>query len=174
MNIFVTSSCPKKSAENLDDRRVANFCRETAQILSGALENNGLFIKAIYPDAPKAGKSHLKHGIIQWASATRGNYIWTYSHWTWLLKEYTARYDKVHAYTQFVDQFLYYSRHVPNGPRQDFQNHARRQDRNIDFTHVKDTILAYRMYLRERWRTDPQHSKVKMKVTKYGIPIKTG
>jgi hypothetical protein len=45
MNIFVTSDCPKLSAQALDNKRVVKMVLETAQLLSTAIFINNNDIK---------------------------------------------------------------------------------------------------------------------------------
>jgi hypothetical protein len=57
MNIFVTSTCPKISAQALDNKRVVKMVLETAQLLSTPIFINNSDIK--YDNIYKP--THVKH-----------------------------------------------------------------------------------------------------------------
>jgi hypothetical protein len=61
---------------------------ETAQILSSAAHLLGQ--RAPYKP------THLKHPCVQWAAASRGNWLWVVEHGLALADEYTRRYGKTH------------------------------------------------------------------------------
>jgi len=56
MNIFVTSNCPKLSAQALDNKRVVKMVLETAQLLSTAIFINSTIT---YDNLYKP--THVKH-----------------------------------------------------------------------------------------------------------------
>lgn len=89
MNIFVLDECPQKAAEYSCDKHVVKMVLETAQLLSTALQQNG--VKTTY----KA--THINHPCAIWARKTKGNYKWLYRHFICLLDEYFKRYGKIHS-----------------------------------------------------------------------------
>jgi hypothetical protein len=45
------------------------------------------------------------------------------------------------------------------GGQMPFSNNARNLTKGVDFTHEKDTIKAYQLYLAERWESDKREPK---------------
>ena len=64
MNIFVTSNCPKLSAQALDNKRVVKMVLETAQLLSTAIFINSTIT---YDNLYKP--THVKHPCTIWTTA---------------------------------------------------------------------------------------------------------
>jgi hypothetical protein len=146
MNIFVTSNCPKKCAEYLDNKRVVKMVLETAQLLSTALAvHNG-------PNPYKA--THKNHPAAVWARKTRSNYLWTLKHFLFLCEEYTKRYNKIHKCQQYYSTFLDNAEVIPAGPQSPFANCAANKSLGICYKHVKNTTKAYKLYLTRRWQSD--------------------
>jgi hypothetical protein len=98
LNIFVTNKNPQLCAEFLDDKRVVKMCLESAQMLSTAINLNG-------GNAPYKS-THINHPCNKWVRQSRSNYIWLCEHLIYLLKEYTKRYNKIHAITNLVNCFI--------------------------------------------------------------------
>jgi hypothetical protein len=143
MNIFATYNCPIKSAKNLDDSRVIKMILESAQMLSTALRIN---------NAPAPYKStHVNHPSNIWTRETRSNYIWVVNHMEALSKEYTARYGKIHASSIYIAGFKAGAVFIPAGKLTPFANCAARSDMNINYKHIKNTHIAYRLYLCRRF-----------------------
>lgn len=151
MNIFVTDQCPYKSAKYLDDKRVISQTKESAQMLATAIRLCG---------GPATYKvAHPNHPCSIWVRQTRGNYIWLLEHFEALLREYTKRTGKIHACEQFILEFEYGVQFIPQGLQTPFVNAAARSDMGISYKHIDDTILAYKMYLSERWSLDKKEPK---------------
>jgi hypothetical protein len=146
MNIFVTSTCPIKSAKFLDDKRCVKMILESAQMLSTAINFYGG--KAIYKT------THVNHPSNVWCRTTRANWNWLFEHFIALCDEYTRRYGKVHKSYSLKDDLQSQSHLIPDGILTPFANCARNLDKGVDFTTEKDTTLAYQLYLSSRWDTD--------------------
>lgn len=95
MNVFYVDSNPAVAAKMMCDKHVVKMILESAQILSTAhrvldgderADNNGLY---------KA--THKSHPSAVWARNNSSNYEWLWEHMAALMKEYTARYGKIHA-----------------------------------------------------------------------------
>jgi len=157
MNIFVTSSDPAESARYLDDTRVNKMILESVQILCTALSLKGI-------ETP-VKQTHINHPSAVWARATRQNYIWLCDHISALLDEKAARTGKEHSYRQHLNFIRDHATAIPSLFLTPFANCAARSDIGIRFHHVKDTPLAYRLYLLERWKLDKRQPK------RYGQPI---
>lgn len=87
MNIFVLDLDPIKAAEAQCNKHVVKMCIETAQLLVAA-NKPGLF---------PWGITHVNHPCAKWVRESAQNYEWTLEHGIALCKEYTKRYEKVHA-----------------------------------------------------------------------------
>jgi hypothetical protein len=153
MNIFCTSDCPIQSAKFLDDKRCQKMVLESAQLLSTALRVNGYKAEDIYKIA------HLNHPSSRWCRATQGNYKWLLEHFRALCDEYTRRFGKTHASSALLPAFEQGVSLIPVGERMPFSNNARNLTKGVDFTHEKDTIKAYQLYLMERWESDKREPK---------------
>ena len=86
MNIFALHSDPVKAAEYLDDKRVPKMVLESAQILSSALDNLGLWKSYLYKP------THKSHPCVRWAGSSRGNFEWLVMHGLALGVEYKRRF----------------------------------------------------------------------------------
>ena len=146
MNIFVTSSCPVKSAEYLDNKRCVKMLLESAQLLCTAVNVHGG--KAPYKT------SHLNHPSNVWCRATRANWDWLFSHYLALCSEYTRRYGKIHKSSLIQSELISQRYLIPDGELTPFANCARNLSKGVDYTHEKDVTLAYQLYLSDRWETD--------------------
>lgn len=146
MNIFVTSKDPFESAKYLDDRRVNKMILESVQILSTALILKGI-------DAP-VRMSHVNHPCSVWCRSTRENYLWLCDHLEGLLNEKFNRYHKEHSYRKHLDYLRQQSKHIPSLMLTPFVNCAANKEYGLNFHNIKDTCLAYKLYLQERWKMD--------------------
>lgn len=167
MNIFAVSREPHECAKYLDDKRLNKMLLETMQILSTALyiRNDALDIRKTYPFLYKP--THKHHPCVKWASAN-------YQNWHWLMRlgyhymlERQKRFpDRDHKCYKVAQSMLNipYGKMLPYANEiSPFQNSARNAELGIDFSHIDDVCLAYRMYLDARWQTD----KVKPVWTEY-------
>lgn len=153
MNIFITSNCPIESAKYLDDKRVIKQTLESAQLLSTALRVNGYNGTDVYKIA------YLNHPSNIWTRTTQGNYKWLLEHFKALCDEYTRRFGKTHASAALLPAFEQGASLIPAGELMPFSNNARNLTKGVDFTHEKDTIKAYQLYLAERWEGDKREPK---------------
>ena len=155
MNLFATDPCPIKSAQNLDDARLVNQVRETAQLISGALFYNH---PLEYAKRALYKPTHMDHPVSRWTRQTRENWRWAVSHANALAVEYSHRFGKVHASSEAIHHCLALRDNLPGPIGSDdipfaFQNSARNKDLDLDFTHITDVHQAYRHYLLARWET---------------------
>lgn len=149
MNIFVTSNCPIESAKYLDTLRCNKMILESTQMLSTALREYGCTNSVLYKS------THKNHPANIWVRATRANYLWLYEHFVALATEYHRRRGKWHMSYLKLSEVLKNNAHfIPNGELTPFANCAARQDMGISYKHIDDTILAYQLYLSERWELD--------------------
>lgn len=109
MNIFMTDTCPVKSAQNLCDTHCSKMILETAQILSTAhrcldgrrgvyVNGKGVEKKGLLLDGEAEHilyrETHVNHPSVLWARFTSGNYRWLYKHMKALDAEFKWRFDK--------------------------------------------------------------------------------
>ena len=149
MNVFAIYPCPIKSARALDDARVVKMATESAQILCTVAHERGF--------AAPLRATHAHHPVVLWAGAGRGNWDWLYEHMLALDEERLRRYGDGRAPNQAVQKCrssLLPSRRSLASIRTPHVNCARNCSLGIDFTHIEDTHLAYRMYLAARWPND--------------------
>lgn len=146
MNIFVTDTCPIKSARYLDNTRVIKMILESTQLLSNALHI--LNLPAPYK------MTHINHPCSVWVRTSAANYKWTLRHLISLCREYTRRYGKIHKCQQYVTLFYKYRNRPPQLPFSGFVNCAANKDRGVSFKHIQDVPTAYRLYLDCRFKAD--------------------
>jgi uncharacterized protein YqcC (DUF446 family) len=139
MNIFYSDQCPVKCAVNLDSKRVVKMTLETCQILMTSLNYYGV--------STPYKATHKNHPCCIWARETRENFQWLLKHFIALLFEYQFRYGKKHKCLQYIN-FLYSNiNKIPEGILTEHKNCTK-------FKEVDDTILAYRMALKDKWIND--------------------
>ena len=143
MNIFVTSNCPKISAQALDNKRVVKMVLETAQLLSTAIFINNSDVK--YDNIYKP--THIKHPCTVWAALNLGNWDWLFQHFVALCEEYSFRYYKQHASEKILPYLSKYRTYIKSGAMTEFANCTRSEALQIDCKHIKDTCEAYKQYL---------------------------
>lgn len=146
MNIFVTSNCPIKCAKNLDDKRVIKMVLETAQMLCTALNLQG--------QQTPYKSTHANHPANIWARETKSNWVWLWDHGIALCSEYTSRYGKTHKCEKVIKDLFKLKDSIPEGPITPFANCAANKSIGVNYKHIKDTLIAYQLYLKDRWRTD--------------------
>lgn len=139
MNIFVTDPNPEISAKNLDDKRVIKMILESAQLLMTALNTQG--IETPYKN------THINHPCSIWCRTTKQNFKWLLNHYEALCKEYTNRFNKTHKCYQYLDFFTQNLDKIPDG---NLTNHPN----CTIFKEEKDTYLAYRKALLNKWDND--------------------
>jgi hypothetical protein len=151
MNIFATYPDPTDSARYLDDQRLVKMISESAQLLSTACHVNGTWKEGM----PRP--THPNHPCSVWARRRRANFEWLYEHMLALQAEWLHRYDhdpkRVHAMVErFEHGKGYRLRKKLKSGSTPFANCAASKPLGLDFRHMEDTHLAYRKYLRARWR----------------------
>lgn len=139
MNIFVTNTCPIKSAIILDDKRLIKMVLETTQLLSTTLTILGSK-KAPYK------KTHINHPCTLWVKESKGNYLWLLNHLKSLATEYTKRYNKVHKCQDYIEIFTNESSLLTNNELTPFKNVSYFKE---DTT--TDIIILYQRTLIEKW-----------------------
>jgi hypothetical protein len=141
MQIFVTSSCPIKSAEALDDLRLNKMILELTQILSSSLWINK--VKGPYK------LSHENHPVVKWTSRNYKNYLWALDHLISLHNEREYRTGKIHKCRDYLYDLLKLREKIPvkSDTRENFVNCSLFKDST-------NVIKAYRMTLDKKWKED--------------------
>jgi hypothetical protein len=131
MNIFYLNNDPKICAEMHVDRHVCKMVIEYAQLLSTAhrvldgeeyrrLSANNRSIKAWrLPDGREERlmkPTMMNHPSAIWVRQSDKNYLWLYTMWVELLKEFTYRYGKTHACARLIPDLVLLPTNIPNKP----------------------------------------------------------
>lgn len=153
MNIFYTSSCPKKCAQYLDDKRVIKMVLETAQILSIALRTSG------YKGSQAYKVTHKNHPSCIWTRSSRENYKWLLDHFKALSSEFVRRRGKTHKSMELTEIFEQNLNYIIPGSFTVPPNCAGNDKLGISFKSIKNTTLAYKLYLDKRWENDKLRPK---------------
>jgi hypothetical protein len=96
----------------------------------------------------------VNHPCNLWARKTLANWNWLYDYAIELSKEYLFRRGKVHKCQEVLGYLIVDNTNIPEGRRTPFPNCTNDPVRKINFQHIKDVHLAYRMYLSAKWTTD--------------------
>lgn len=103
MNRFILDTTAQDSARALCDKHVVKMVLEEAQILSTALQLNGIENSGLYKP------THINHPVVKWTASCRTRFHIGLIYFDAVAKEYTYRYDKVHkSYDRLYDLFVYY------------------------------------------------------------------
>ena len=152
MNIFVLDSDAATSARMMCDKHVVKLILESCQLLSTAhhvLDGDPLEVntgKRKYKTFICTKKNICKatmvnHPCTIWARETKANYMWLWRHAYALCKEYTRRYNKVHAMEQMLLDELYdIPVNIPKGSLTPFAQAMPDQYKD------SNAIVAYRKY----------------------------
>lgn len=103
MNIFILSDDPVLAARYQADTHVVKMPLESAQLLSTAAVE--LFPKEVLPPCIYKA-THRKHPCTIWTSSSYANFRWLCMHGLSLCREYTYRYNRIHA-SKIVISSLY-------------------------------------------------------------------
>lgn len=151
MNIFATDPSPIKSAQYLDSKRVVKMVLESAQMLSTAITLNG--------GCGWYKIAHKNHPCTKAVANNSTNYKWLLNHFIALCNEYTKRYHKVHKCAQYVQQAKDGIKYIPYNDTLELVNCAANKENGINYKHIDDVYLAYKLYLCDRWETDKRTPK---------------
>lgn len=148
MNIFFTDTDPVKCAIALDDKRVIKMILESTQLLCTAINEHG--------GSSPYKSTHKNHPSAVWARESLENFDWLHRHAVALSLEYTHRYGKTHKCLGVLMDILEqdFQNYIPEGPLTNFANCAAHKALGLSFKHIEPVTLAYRQYLKERWKTD--------------------
>lgn len=149
MNIFCYSSDPAQCAIWLDNARHNKMILETAQLLSTATR----VIADIDDNPPVYKRAYYNHPCTKWARAARGNFEWLIEHMQALVDTKPGDHKSARLLPVFRDYATHHNwSDLPDTTP--FVNCARNSDLGIDYTHLDDVHLAYRLYHIQRWAID--------------------
>lgn len=98
MNRFILDTTAIKSAQALCDKHVVKMVLEEAQILSTALQLNGIDNSDLYKP------THINHPVVKWTASCRTRFAIGLVYFKAIADEYTYRYGKVHkSYDRIFD-----------------------------------------------------------------------
>ena len=122
MNLFILDKDPIKAAQLQCDKHVVKMIVESAQMLSTAhrmldgvqsrrKSQSGKTMSKYWelPDDREAvlyKAVHMGHPCTVWTMQNDNNYRWHFEHFSALCKEYTYRYDKIHATQTKLRKYL--------------------------------------------------------------------
>ena len=129
MNIFYLDPKPETCAQMHCDKHVVKMILEYAQLMSTAhrvldgyleedIQNNRKIKRWHLTDEKEHilyKASHINHPSAIWVRESESNYLWLYTMWCELLKEYTERYGKHHASEALKMYLSVLPRHMPKG-----------------------------------------------------------
>ena len=137
MNIFYLHQDPYKSAEAMTNKHVVKMILESAQMLCTAhhMLDNGNVDQKLYKPA------FVNHPSTKWVRESKKHYEWLYSHFVGLNKEYTKRYDKVHAtYFRLFEVLEKFPENIPD------KKFVQPPQAMPDMYKTRDSVVAYRQY----------------------------
>ena len=140
MNIFITNYSPEVCAQEHVDKHVVKMVLETAQLLSGAVQQAvGRRLDDLY--AP----THMNHPCAKWVRANHDNFRWTVRLGVALSREFEHRYVKTHKSTAVILRAMAYGCHIQQG-------HAVVPARAMpmEFNAAPTAVDAYRLYVAAR------------------------
>ena len=98
MNIFALNINPSIASQMHTDKHIVKMPLETAQLLCTAQNLNGI--------AGRYKSTHINHPCSIWTRQSLSNYKWLGELGLELCKEYTFRYNKVHACEKVIKECL--------------------------------------------------------------------
>lgn len=169
MNLFATDTCPVKSAQALDDKRVGKLLMEANQMMSLAIKEwdpQNLLGWETGPGKLTEGYAHRNHPVSVWVRTNFMTFQWTFDHADALADEFEYRFGKPHASAERTPYIYSFENVLPLGPLPEFHNSARNIGIGVDYTWMPEPVIAYRFYLANRWKND----KMPVKFTNRGEP----
>jgi hypothetical protein len=137
LNIFATSQCPIKSAQDHCSVHNVKMVVELAQLLSTAhFELDGQIV-GYKP-------THKNHPSAIWVRQCSGNYQWAYLHFKALCEEYAFRTGKVHKSSELLISLAKLPSKIEIGDRTSF---AMAMPETFQKLGIFDQTKAYRAYL---------------------------
>ena len=164
MNIFVTDTCPVKSARALDDLRLNKMILESAQMLctnalamakqfdgASLLVPGSTITDSLVPYKP----THMNHPCTIWAGKSHYNYNWLARHFIALVDEKTDRTHKIHlSYTKLLPLLTHIYGTELAIPVDDNLSFVYAGDYPVRTVSGLDVIASYRKTMLAKWEAD--------------------
>ena len=158
MQLHVTYPDASKCAEYLwkNPVRARKMITETQQILACAQKHffGGVTLLKVNGEPFKTPKSRMNHPVVKWVCEDMRHFIWVYHYLRFLYLGYDGK-GFLNVRNNLLT--LHYLCWVPGnyvkmdeiekGKGIEFFNFAKADSKGLDFTHIKDVHLAYRMFL---------------------------
>lgn len=163
MNYPVPMQTPQENAKFLDNVRLNKFITEFQQMISCAMG----FYGATDDELPRrkngniySVKSHPGHPCTVWAKHNRSNFLHMCRSTLEFVREHHRRGGKGHENARDnIKKAMRFAHKLPSGPRTSFPNCAANDDLKIDYKHISDVHLAYKLYYNDRWNNDKKEPK---------------
>jgi hypothetical protein len=156
MNIFATDPDPRKSAYQLDLKRVVKMILESYQLMSNAMWANGA--QGFYR------LSHKSHPCSLWIAESRANFQWVFQHAQALFSVYNLHYRRTHKCMEHFNTCAQYMH------RGSFPSEAPTPHVNCtEFKSIQDVHKAYRFQMLKKWQQDKQSPKWPSDVNHVGL-----
>lgn len=141
MNIFVTSKCPVKSAQDHCNVHNVKMILECAQLLSTA---------HFVLDGIQVGykPTHRNHPSSIWTRNTLANYQWLYAHFKALCKEYTFRTGKTHKTSELLGVLSNVPKNIRQGELDPFAMAMPDEYKRLG---IFDQTKSYQAYLKAKY-----------------------
>jgi hypothetical protein len=158
MNYPVPTPDPKQNAKFLDNRRLNKFITEYQQMINVAIAFHGgereqFLIRK--NNLPYGSKSHFNHPCTIWARHNRSNFMHMVKSTLEFYLEHKERGGKGHENVpQNIKKATDFSLNIPQGELTSFPNCTVASKYDINFKHIGDVHLAYKLYLNARWDND--------------------
>lgn len=142
MNIFITSACPIRSAQDHVNAHLLKQILESAQLLSTAhviLDGKQVAYKA----------THQNHPSAVWCRQSKANYLWLFEHFKALCDEYEYRTGKVHKSVEHLETLSKTPVSIDDKPLSEFVFVGPDEFRMKSLTCVHG---AYKLYLKSKYQ----------------------
>lgn len=153
MNIFVTSNCPKESANWLDDLRANKMFLESVQLLSTYIYKHS---EKIHYEHSLYKPTHKNHPCTLWLDKSDDNVRWLMSHTHHLSKRLIPSH-KTNIPFNNIKKIL----KVDDSEILSFNKIDLTFENCTTFKNVPDTIQAYKFFMCEKWTNDIREPKWK-------------
>lgn len=172
VNIFVSHSCPRKSAKALDNKRLSRLCYEAYEVLSSVVRKLNIpELKLIQKKVYQAPVAHFNHPVVKWVIQDRLHFEWTLLHAEALNEEYQVRYKKLEPCKphETMNALLRKAlKYIPSGKydhddvkRIDFEGffnynqfrsvHSDKHEGKVVLPDHINVVTRYRLYLLHKW-----------------------
>ena len=153
MNIFVTHHNPVIAAGWLDDVRANKMLLENCQMMCTA-------IREVHPAWAEDNKIYKSYNPGQkcniWVRSSRKRFEWVLNNSAALSARLKADHRCNPMLAKCAGWYKDHRYHLPDDDLTPFLNAAKDEKRQLDYTNMKETIFAYRLYMAAKWRTDEQ------------------